>query len=149
MSQRTILDVLFPKVRAKLLQVLFTVPVKQRYVRELAFMSRLDLHTVHDELRRLRVGLLTSWSNGYDRFYQPNREHPLYLELCHVVEVSGKLSSPRDAKLSRARGRSAKRSASRKPATAKRLSDQMAPLLATNRCPAAVSDPPSHARRFC
>ena len=46
MSQRTILDVLFPKVRAKLLQVLFTVPVKQRYVRELAFMSRLDLHTV-------------------------------------------------------------------------------------------------------
>ena len=41
MSQRTILDVLFPKVRAKLLQVLFTVPVKQRYVRELAFMSRL------------------------------------------------------------------------------------------------------------
>ena len=63
MSQRTILDVLFPKVRAKLLQVLFTVPVKQRYVRELAFMSRLDLHTVHDELRRLSaVGLLTSWS---------------------------------------------------------------------------------------
>ena len=90
MSQRTILDVLFPKVRAKLLQVLFTVPVKQRYVRELAFMSRLDLHTVHDELRRLSaVGLLTSWSNGYHRFYQPNREHPLYLELCHVVERAG------------------------------------------------------------
>ena len=105
MSQRTILDVLFPKVRAKLLQVLFTVPVKQRYVRELAFMSRLDLHTVHDELRRLSaVGLLTSWSNGYHRFYQPNREHPLYLELCHVVEVSGKLPSPRDAKLSRLAG---------------------------------------------
>src|SRR6059058_134880 len=92
MSQRTILDVLFPKVRAKLLQVLFTAPVKQRYVRELALMSRLDLHTVHDELRRLSaVGLLTSWSNGYHRFYQPNREHPLYLELCHVVELSGKL----------------------------------------------------------
>ena len=115
-SQRTILDVLFPKVRAKLLQLLFAAPVKQRYVRELAFMSRLDLHTVHDELRRLSaIGLLTSWSNGYHRFYQPNREHPLYLELCHVVEVSGKLPSPGDAKLSRARGRGAKRSVSRKP----------------------------------
>jgi hypothetical protein len=115
-SQRTILDVLFPRVRAKLLQLLFTAPVKQRYVRELALMSRLDLHTVHDELRKLSAaGLLTSWSNGYYRFYQPNREHPLYLELRHVVEVSGNLAHPGNGKLSRARGRGAKRSVSRKP----------------------------------
>ena len=77
-SGRTVLDVLFPEVRAKLLRVFFTALPKQRYVRELMNVSGLTLHTVQDELRKLSaVGLLTSWSNGYHRFYQANRDHPM------------------------------------------------------------------------
>ena len=40
-SQRAVLDVLFPEVRAKLLQLLFTAAGNQRYVHELANMSEL------------------------------------------------------------------------------------------------------------
>lgn len=71
-----VLDVLFPEVRAKLLRLFFTTPPKERYVRELMNMSRLALHTVQDELRKLSaIGLLISWSNGYHRFYKANRDH--------------------------------------------------------------------------
>jgi hypothetical protein len=83
-----ILDILFPAVRAKLLRLLFTSPAQQRYVRELALMSGLNIHTVHDELRKLSaIGLIISWSNGYHRFYQPKRDHPIYPDLSHIVRV--------------------------------------------------------------
>jgi hypothetical protein len=52
-SERPVLDVLFPEVRAKLLRSLFSMPLKQRYVRELVNISGLTLHTIQDELRKL------------------------------------------------------------------------------------------------
>jgi hypothetical protein len=110
-SHRTFLTVLFPKVRAKLLQALFATPGQQRYVRQLAQISRLNIHPVHDELRKLgAVGLIISWSNGYPRFYQANREHALYPEMCRIVEVSEKLPRARTSRLRRARGRTGKHS---------------------------------------
>lgn len=88
-SKRTILHVLFPEVRAKVLQALFTSPRKPRYVRELSLMTRLALHTVQDELRKLTaVDLLTSSTNGFHRFYRANRDHALFRDLCHIVSVS-------------------------------------------------------------
>jgi hypothetical protein len=36
----TVLDILFPKVRAEILRLLFSYPARQRYVREL--MPRVD-----------------------------------------------------------------------------------------------------------
>jgi predicted transcriptional regulator len=81
-----VLDVLFPEVRAKLLRLFFSTPPKQRYVRELMNMTGLTLHTVQDELRKLSaVGLLTSWSNGYRRFYRANSDHPMYRQLLRIV----------------------------------------------------------------
>jgi hypothetical protein len=50
-SERTILSVLFPRVRVEILRLLFTTPKKQRYVRELMTMSGLALCTVQDELQ--------------------------------------------------------------------------------------------------
>jgi hypothetical protein len=115
-SHRTFLTVLFPKVRAKLLQAIFVTPGQQRYVRQLAFISRLNIHTIHDELRKLSaIGLVTSWSNGYHRFYQANREHPLYPELCRIVQVSENLPSARASRLRRPHGRIGKRSRLRNP----------------------------------
>ena len=52
-SELAVLDILFPRVRAELLRLLFAAPQKQRYVRELMRMSGLALSTVQDELRKL------------------------------------------------------------------------------------------------
>ena len=115
-SHRAFLAVLFPKVRAKILQAIFATPGQQRYVRQLALISGLNVHTVHDELRKLSaIGLITSWSNGYHRFYQANREHPLYPELCRIVQVSENLPHAKVSGLRRARGRMSKRSRLHKP----------------------------------
>ena len=44
-----VLDILFPKVRAEALRLLFSDPTQQRYVRELMAMSGLALRTVQEE----------------------------------------------------------------------------------------------------
>jgi predicted transcriptional regulator len=91
-SEQTILQVLFPAVRAEVLRLFFTEPLKQRYVRELMGMSNLALHTVQDELRKLNaIGLIESWSNGYHRFYRPNRDHALFAPLQQIVRASERL----------------------------------------------------------
>jgi predicted transcriptional regulator len=103
-SERTILNVLFPRVRAEILRLLFTTPKKQRYVRELTTMSGLALCTVQDELRKLSaIGLVTSWSNGYQRFYRANRDHPLFLELLRIVQLSARLPQTKHSVLRRQR----------------------------------------------
>ena len=87
-----ILDVLFPKVRAEILRLLFTTPTKQLYVRELMGQSGLALRTVQDELAKLSASnLVTSWSNGYHRFYRANRDHPLFLHVLAIVRASARL----------------------------------------------------------
>jgi hypothetical protein len=104
-SERAILDVLFPKVRAQLLRLLFDLPQKQRYVRELASMSGLALCTIQDELRRLTaVGLLTTWSNGYHRFYRANKNHPLFPQMIRLVQISARLPQTKHSALNRQRG---------------------------------------------
>ena len=82
-----VLDILFPKVRAGVLRLLFSEPKIERYVRELARLSSVSLSTMQQELAGLTgCGLLTSRSNGYYRFYKANRDHPLFYEL-HVLVV--------------------------------------------------------------
>ena len=103
-SKHTILDVLFPKVRAEILRLLFMAPKEQRYVRQLTSLSGLALCTVQDELRKLSaIGLVTSWSNGYHRFCQANRNHPLFSELLRIVQMSIQLPQPKRSILHRQR----------------------------------------------
>ena len=86
------LDLLFPKVRAEILRLLFSNAKSQRYVRELMTMSGLALRTVQEELATLSaLGLVTSWSNGYHRFYRANRDHPLFPHLRAIVQTSARL----------------------------------------------------------
>ena len=88
-KQHTILEVLFPKVRAEILRLLFAPPQKERYVRELMRMSGLTLSTVQDELRKLSaLQLVTSRSNRYHRFYRANANHAVFLDIVHIVETS-------------------------------------------------------------
>ena len=113
--ERSVLEVLFPQVRSQLLRILFTAPPKQHYVRELMGKSRLALHTVQDELRKLSaIGLVTSWSNGYHRFYRANRDHQLFPHLTRVVQVSTKLPHAKHEALRRQSGRAARRRSHRR-----------------------------------
>lgn len=83
---RTLLHALFPVVRAEVLQLLFTNPRQELYVRELARLSFLSLQTVQDELAKLEAAeLILSRSNGYHRFYRANPKHPLYTTLRRMV----------------------------------------------------------------
>ena len=101
-SGREILDVLFPKVRAEMLRLLFSTPQRQRYVRELMNMSGLALCTVQDELRKLNaVGLVTSSSERRRRFYRANRAHPLFSELLRIVRLSARLPRTKHSDLHR------------------------------------------------
>src|SRR6266849_1319701 len=84
--RRTLLHALFPVVRAEVLQLLFTNPGQEFYVRELARLSFLSLQTVQDELAKLQAAeLILGRSNGYHRFYRTNPKHALYTTLRRLV----------------------------------------------------------------
>lgn len=84
--RKTLLHALFPAVRAEVLQLLFTNPRQELYVRELARLSFLSLQTVQDELAKLEAAeLISSRSNGYQRFFHANARHPLYGTLRRLV----------------------------------------------------------------
>src|SRR5687768_13021480 len=99
------------------MRLLFALPARQYYGRELAIQSGLALHTVQDELRKLTaVGLLTSSSNGYRRFFQADRDHPLYPHVLGIVELSEKLPGTKHSALRRpSSGRASTRKPKRKP----------------------------------
>lgn len=118
-SKHGVLDVLFPAVRARLLRLLFTSPTRAHYVRELRDLSALSLHTVQDELRKLTaLGLLKTWSNGYHRFYEADRTHPLSKSLLRMVQLHEKLPAIKPSGLRRpsGRSRSGKKKGRRNPA---------------------------------
>ena len=91
-TKHSMAEVLFPQVRAKLLRLLFSAPPRQHYVRELANIGGLALHTVQDELRKLSaIGLVMSSTDGFRRFYRANLDHPAYPHLFGIIQVSEKL----------------------------------------------------------
>src|SRR6266850_1467611 len=88
----SVFEILFPRVRAEISLLLFSDPARQRYVRELMTMSGLALRAVQEDLAKLSAaGLITSWSNGYHRFYGANRDHPLFSHLLRIVQGSARL----------------------------------------------------------
>ena len=82
----SLLHALFPVVRAEILRLLFINRGQELYVRQLACMSFLSLHTVQDELAKLQAAnLVLMRTNGYHRFYRANSNHPLYRALREVI----------------------------------------------------------------
>jgi predicted transcriptional regulator len=83
--------------------LLFSGKKRPRYVREIMRESDLALRTVQDELKRLRaMGLVSSHSNGYHRFFAPNNAHPLFHELTRIAEMSERLPHTKSSELFRA-----------------------------------------------
>ena len=83
------LDLLFPVVRAEVLRSLFHHTQREMYVREIARWSELALRTVQRELATLiKIGLVTSRTNGYHVFYRANRDHVFFAPLHQLVSKS-------------------------------------------------------------
>jgi predicted transcriptional regulator len=77
---------LFPVVRAEVLRALFHHAQREMYVREIARWSELALRTVQRELAILvKIGVVTSRTNGYHIFYRANRNHMLFAPLQQLV----------------------------------------------------------------
>ena len=75
--------------------MLFTNPRQELYVRELARLCYLNLHTVQEELGKLyRAGIVSSRSDGYHRFYRANPKHSLYTTLRRLVIKAARLPKP-------------------------------------------------------
>ena|SRR2546423_1674446 len=101
-AKKTILEVLFPKARSEILRMLFGAKKRPRYVREIMRESNLALRSIQDELKTLKaIGLVTSHSNGYHRFFAPNSAHPLFRELTRIAEMSEQLPHAKSSELSR------------------------------------------------
>ena len=95
-AQLEVLDSLFPKTRADILRLLFSGKKRQCYVRKLTILTGLALRTIRKSWPLMdAIGLVTSWSYGYHRFYRANRAHPLFANLCGIVQTSAHLSCPK------------------------------------------------------
>ena len=88
-SKKNAIDMLFPSVRAELLRLFFKLRRHPLHVRDIARRAELAVSTVHEELHNLKeLGVITSSSNGYQRFYSANPQHVLFQSLSKLVQLS-------------------------------------------------------------
>jgi uncharacterized protein len=111
------------KLRAKVLGWLFTHPDERYFVRQLTALLKEDSTNVSRELARLeKTGILVSTTEGRQKYYQANRQSPLFNELhglmlktVGVADIIKKALEPRmaDIKLAFIFGSVAKRAENR------------------------------------
>lgn len=81
-----LLSILFPRVRAEVLRLLFADGGRELHLRDLTRKSGLALGTVQGELEMLsRTDLVTSRRDGNRRYYRANASHPLFVDLQQLV----------------------------------------------------------------
>jgi len=79
-------DALFPKVRQRVLAVLFGVPDRSYYANEVITLAQSGTGAVQRELADLSAaGLLTVRKQGNQKHYQANAQSPVFAELRGLV----------------------------------------------------------------
>jgi len=79
-------DALFPKVRQRVLAVLFATPDKSFYANEIISIAQSGTGAVQRELADLsQVGLITVTKVGNQKHFQANTKSPVYAELRGLV----------------------------------------------------------------
>lgn len=74
------------KLRSKVLGWLFTHPDERYFVRQLTSLVKEDSTNVSRELARLeKAGILVSTTEGKQKYYQANRQSPLFNELHGLI----------------------------------------------------------------
>jgi len=93
------------KLRAKVLGWLFSHPDERYFVRQLTALVKEDSTNVSRELARLeKTGILVSTTEGRQKYYQANRQSPIFNELhglmlktVGVADIIKKALEPRTA----------------------------------------------------
>ncbi len=81
-----LLSIIFPRVRAEVLRLLFAHGGKELHLRDLARKSGLALGTMQGELEKLsQADLVTSRPDGNRRYYRANTSHPIFVDLQQIV----------------------------------------------------------------
>lgn len=81
-----LLHILFPRVRAEVLRLLFADEGRELYLRELTRESGLSLGTVQGELKKLSgADLILSRRDGNRCYYRANAAHPVFHDMRHLV----------------------------------------------------------------
>lgn len=79
-------EILSSKVREKVFQHLFDGRAVELHMRELERRTGCAIGTIQTELKKLtRLDLVTSRRDGNRLYYRANLEHPLYPDLCGMV----------------------------------------------------------------
>lgn len=81
-----LLAVLFPRVRAEVLRLLFADASAEFHLRDIARRSGLALGTIQTELAKLSAAqLVVSERDGNRRYYRANAAHPLFPTIRQLV----------------------------------------------------------------
>lgn len=82
----SLLEVIFPHVRAEVLRLLYAKEGRELHLRELTRQSGLTLGTLQTEVEKLcAADLLLSRRDGNRRYFQANAAHPLFADLRQLV----------------------------------------------------------------
>lgn len=82
----SLLQILFPQVRAEVLRLLFADDTRELHLRELTRQSGLSLGTLQTEVEKLRAAdLLLSRRDGNRLYFRANAAHPLFADLRQLV----------------------------------------------------------------
>lgn len=78
----TAIEVIFPKVRAEIIRLLFSDPARELHLRGLSRHAHLALRTIQQEVAKLaRADLLVARRDGNRLYYRANTAHPIFTEL--------------------------------------------------------------------
>jgi predicted nucleotidyltransferase len=83
---RALGDLLFGQTRSRILALLYGIPDRSFYVREIARQIDTSVGTVQRELKALSdVGLIDRSMRGKQVFYQVNKKHPVFEEMRSMI----------------------------------------------------------------
>jgi predicted nucleotidyltransferase len=82
----SLLEVIFPQVRAEVLRLLFAEEGRELHLRELTRQCGLSLGTLQTEVEKLRAAdLLLTRRDGNRLYFRANAAHPLFTDLRQLV----------------------------------------------------------------
>lgn len=82
----SLLEVIFPQVRAEVLRLLFAEEGRELHLRELTRQCGLSLGTLQTEVEKLRAAdLLLARRDGNRLYFRANAAHPLFTDLRQLV----------------------------------------------------------------
>ena len=98
-------QILSSQVRAEIFRLLFNEDKKSIYLRDLQRQSGLSIGTIQKEIANLKeLDLLISERDGNRLYYTANSDHPIYKEICGLVEKTSGIAEQLKAAINPTKG---------------------------------------------